>query len=142
MEDNGVWAIVITAGAKYIGELADVSSREEALERMDQGLHIRIEPAYEYHSMMIPQPQGIQRVVQALPVGACTHDIGIYTVPADIIFFEDMEESDLSQHKNMVKAARELMMGANAQKAGLQIARPGQMPPGMPPGGLKPRGMS
>lgn len=126
MEDNGAgsdfwsgsWAAV-TAGAKsYIGKVVGGQSLE-----LDRFL---LDPAYELIVLNIPiqTPQGValQKLVNCVPIGATSNDVKIYVQPTDVMYLDDLKESDRVEYKKLVEGARQVAIASRAGKAGIQLA--------------------
>jgi len=134
--DDGVWAVVVTAGAKYIGALqpsgkyrdqAGMSPASAMQEVMTTGW-IRMEPVYEFNSMIIPQqtPHGLAmgRNIGAFPLGLNSHPHTIRVKPTDIWLFADMKEEDQFKYKKLVESANQMARESRMRDAGLVSASP------------------
>jgi hypothetical protein len=92
----------------------------------DSNEWIHLSDAYEYTSALMPVqgPQGpsMQRAIHCLPVGATSNAVTIWVKPVSILFFEEMQEDDRNEYKNLVTRARQLAIQSRAQKAGISLA--------------------
>lgn len=130
-----VWAVVITAGGKYIGGIE--KSQDHVISQWMNSKPIRLNPAYELAMVTVPMQDrktgqmSLQRECRALPLGLNTEDHAIYCIPSDIWFIDDMKERDAIKYKNLALGASKMAETARAQESGIVV--PTQ---GVPPGGF------
>lgn len=117
LNDEEGWAIVVTAGGKYVGKLdeTDVVSRGLPLLRYPQ----------EFHASLIPRqgPQGVvfERMIQAYSVSRCldVENTVMHVTPIDILYFKDMSPHDRAWHKELVRSGITASTEARAHAIGL-----------------------
>lgn len=124
-EFDGLWAVVTSAGGRYIGRIAS-QSRDSAVQETENGEMMTLNPVYELAIIQIPvqSPRGIvmQRDIRALPLGANLENHTVHTKPTDIWFLQDMQERDQLEYKNIVNDAIRTAQNARATRAGLHTA--------------------
>ena len=124
---SGVWALVATAGGKFIGQCKG-TSHEDIIGKIEQSSNgwIHLSDTYEYTSALMPvqgpQGPGMQRAIHCLPIGATSNAVTIWVKPVSILFFEEMQAEDRNEYKNLVTRARQLAIQSRAQKAGISLA--------------------
>jgi hypothetical protein len=134
--DKGVWAIVMTAGGNYIGQIDHVELPEwpsenvkmaikDILVDLENGCILTLNYPQEYQSMLIPQPtpQGVHfnRMIQAYSIGRCL-DIEatkIHLTPENILFLNDMSVSDRAWYKELIMTGIRTAVESRAQAAGI-----------------------
>lgn len=124
---DGVWAIVKTAGGSYIGRVTKTenysfaNSWRDILEASEEGQFLFLKPAFEYTALMGATPSGPQRLPLITPVSVCLHPIGIWLRVTGFVFFDDMHEDDVKEHKGMITAAMDQLTIQRAEKNGISI---------------------
>lgn len=131
--DEGIWALIFTAGARYVGKVMSVSLKDEelvinTLEKLDTGVALKLMPAFDLSIQMIPIPIGpgkmaMQREVSAGPVGLTLDEAPVYMVASSIQFFDDMKPADKARYKRLVEQAVALCINARLQESGLTTAQ-------------------
>lgn len=128
------WAIIISAGGKYIGK---VGSKKDVLKNWMQDGFITIGEPYEFlvMNLMQPGPSGqpaIGREVRVLPLGLNSEALEVTTQPCDIWFLKDMKDRDQKKYKSLVVGARTMQNQQRFGEAGLTHATgiPKDIPPG------------
>lgn len=138
--DEGTWAIVITAGSKYIGRLSHHEYDIRGTAIVDYiGKPLKMCPALEFSSIVIPRqaptPDGrmeiqFDRVIKAGPISRCW-DIMKMTVrvtPCDLILFSEMGESDREWHKELVRTGIRTATEQRARESNILVPKGGIQP--------------
>jgi hypothetical protein len=132
--ERGIWAIVITPGGKYIGQLYDIEdsselhSEDEYLERLTVGLRFPLEFASMFVPKQVHGPNGqpmmaYDRIIQAYPISRCydVEKLEIAVQPVDLIFFNRMSRNDRDWHKDLIRAGIRGAVEARIRASGLLV---------------------
>lgn len=122
--EAGVWAVVmVSGGKKIIGGMPDLN-KKDAIEAIEKGWILTVNPAFELLCTHMPVQDGqgnvgFRHLVQCLPIDGCKGPAKIHVVAESIHFFEDMQESDRNEHKKLVEALAEMLVAARLTAAGI-----------------------
>lgn len=140
--DKGVWAIVITPGGKYIGQVFDTDDdRYLTEEHLSERLAVKLKYPLEFASMFMPKqvagPNGqpmmvYDRIIQAYCISRCydVEELEITVQPTDYIFFSRMSKNDREWHKDLVRTGIKGAVEARARASGLLVPPTGGMQEG------------
>lgn len=133
--DEGVWAIAITPGGKYIGQL--VRERSDVLYNETHfaaslGKPMVMRYPLEFASMFLPRQMpgpngqaqvGFDRIIQAYCLSRCydVESLEITITPVDLIFLSKMSRGDRDWHKELIRAGIKGAVEARARASGLLI---------------------
>lgn len=130
---EGVWAVVTAGMKQYVGRLHTGSgtsilgvtqeSKDEIQEHIMTTGWVLVKPVYQYVELLGPSPEGLQRLIQVLPIGPLANDIAMNVKPSDVAHFDDMQESDQKKYKSLVEKARTMMKATKAQDSNIIPAR-------------------
>ena len=84
---------------------------------------VLVKPVYQYIELLGPSPEGLQRLIQVLPIGPLANDIAMNVKPSDVAYFDDMQDTDQKKYKSLVEKARAMMKATKARDSGIVPAR-------------------
>ena len=99
---EGCWMALRKEGARYVGRVVGAKTKEEALKLPSRV--VLLNPCFEM-IIQLQQNQGmLGKTPIIIPPGMMGNRVDVrITDPSEMIFFEDMTESDLDLHKALVK---------------------------------------
>ena len=131
---TGIWAIVITPGGKYIGQLHDADDPDPAHseDHFTERLTVKMKFPLEFASMFVPKqvpgPNGqplmvFDRVIQAYCLSRCydVEKLEITLQPSDFVFFNRMSRNDRDWHKDLIRTGIKGAVEARAKASGLLL---------------------
>jgi hypothetical protein len=123
-QSEGLWALIITSGGKFIGEID--STKDEMTELMANAGFITLKNAYEVsvNLIPIPTPNGImmQREVGCTPLIMTLHGAPLHVKPVAVQFFDEMHDLDAAGYKRLAGDADKAAVKARAAIAGITTA--------------------
>lgn len=136
-QSKNLWALIITPGAKYLGELKDYKDTNEDKEKVIAnhglgGLRLTLYPVYEISVNLMPQQtqEGIRlaREVGAMPVVSTLYGAPLHILDATAIqFLSDMKDGDVDGYKRLAKDAEAVCQQAILNRSNIV---PGKGPRG------------
>ena len=138
--EEGAWAIAITPGGKYIGQLwgldhiVPCTDKDYFIGQISSPMLMRY--PLEFASMFVPKqvpgPNGqplmvFDRVIQAYCLSRC-YDVEAFEIvitPVDLLFFRDMSRGDRDWHKDLIRTGIKSAVEARARASGLLIPQGG-----------------
>jgi len=135
---EGVWAIAITPGGKYIGQLRrDNGTHDESHFAASLGKPTTMRYPLEFASMFLPRQMpgpvpgqtqvGFDRIIQAYCLSRCydVESLEITITPVDLIFLSKMSRGDRDWHKDLIRAGIKGAVEARAKASGLLLPQGG-----------------
>jgi hypothetical protein len=124
-QEHNLWAVVVTAGGKFIGNIG-AKTDNEVLKVIKDGGFIKLYEACEVMVNLIPVPVegGVQmrREVGATPFMMTLHGAPLHVKPVAVQFLDDMHELDAAGYKKLAGDAKKMADAVRLAMAGIKVA--------------------
>ena len=125
-QEHDLWAVVVTAGGRFLGNITDCKDPQEAFDDIEAGKLIQLEDACEVMVNLIPVPvQGgvqMKREIGATPFMMTLHGAPLHVKPIAIQFLDDMHKLDAAGYKRLAGDAKKMAETVRLAMANIKVA--------------------
>lgn len=118
---EGVWAIVISGPARFIGRAKDYDKSSQLIVAMERRETVRLDPVFDYHLQLQLGPNGAAKIPVITPLDMIEEPCPLYVVPNALILFEDMQAEDRKRYESFVDSAMQDIRTRKLKRAGIEL---------------------
>lgn len=115
------WAMVSGTTMRFLGRL-EISAGVNLIGRIEAGLLVRLDPAFEFAAMLRGDAQGrTVREPLVYPVDFAVFGMPVYVKPTAIYLCAEMTPEDQKTYSQLVEQGLEILNRARANHAGIAL---------------------